>query len=181
MLNSTDSTSNFGSSSFHKSVTPPWCPLTAFEHMIAYPEAVLGCLSSTSFRLRQHRQSNPYLRQACSRLRQSFPPPIDNIPCRHPKSPTTLRLRGRQIVVHGRHHACTAPTAKMPKKAKNEFSGSRAVTNCTSRPAQPHRPRRDGGGSAPVGCLVILLLAWRLGPHDGGCVAYLARVRYIVC
>ncbi len=49
LLNSTDLTSNFGSFSFHKSATPPWCPFTAFEHMIEYPEAILGCLSSTSF------------------------------------------------------------------------------------------------------------------------------------
>ena len=34
------------------------------------------------------------------------------------------------------------------------------------------------GGSAPVGCLVIICLVWRLGPHGGGHVAYLARVRY---
>ncbi len=38
LLNSTDSTSNFGSSSFHMSATPPWCPLTALELMIEYPE-----------------------------------------------------------------------------------------------------------------------------------------------
>jgi hypothetical protein len=49
LLNSTDSTSNFGLSSFYMIATPPWCPLTAFEHMIEYPEAVLGYLSLTSF------------------------------------------------------------------------------------------------------------------------------------
>jgi hypothetical protein len=32
-------------------------------------------------------------------------------------------------------------------KAKNNFLGSRAVTNCTSGPAQHHSPRWDGGGA----------------------------------
>jgi hypothetical protein len=36
---------------------------------------------------------------------------------------------------------------KSQKMAKNDFLGSHAVTNCTSGPAQPHRPRRDGGGA----------------------------------
>jgi hypothetical protein len=110
------------------------------------------------FRLCQHHQSNPHLCQACSRLRQSSPPPINNIPCRHPKSPATLWLKGRQIIVHGQHHACATPMAKRPKKAKNEFSGSCAVTNCTSGPAQPHHPTSEWGGSAPVGCSVIIVV-----------------------
>ena len=142
-------------------------PLVSAHHLRTHdsiPGGGFGVSVADEFRLRQHHQSNPHLCQACSRLRQSSPPPINNIPCHHPKSPATLWLRGRQIIVHVQHHACATPMAKRPKKAKNEFSGSCAVTNCTSGPAQPHHPVSEWGGSAPVGCSVIIVVSLVFGP-----------------
>jgi hypothetical protein len=101
LLNSTDSTSNYGSSSLHMSATPPWCPLTAYEHMIEYLEAILGCLASTSFV--SVSTANPTL--ICAKPAAACvnrpPPPVNNITFCHPKSPSTLRLRGRWIVIRG--------------------------------------------------------------------------------
>ena len=126
------------------------------------PGGGFGVSFVNEFRLRQHCQSYPHLRKACSCLRQSSPPPIDIIPCPHPKSPATLRLIGRRIVVHGQHHACGVPTAKMPIKPKT--SSPAPVQSLIAR-ADLHNPT------------VPRVLAWRLGPHDDRHLAYLARVR----
>jgi hypothetical protein len=111
---------------------PPWFPLTAFAHMIVYPEAALGCLLSTIFVSVSTANSTPICAIPTAACVSCPPPPINNIPRCHPKYPATLQLKGRQIVVNNRHDTCATPTAK------NKFSSSFVVTNHTSGPSQPH-------------------------------------------
>ena len=164
LLNSTDSTLNFGSSSFHMSATPPWCPLTAFELMIEYPEAVLGCLSSMSFI--SVSTANPTLicakpAAACV-IRPPLPSTIFHVAIR--KVPLPSGLEGVKLLSMANITRARCQRPKCQEKAKNKFSGSRAVTICTSRPAQPHRPVSEWGGSTPVGCLVIIIDSGASGP-----------------
>jgi hypothetical protein len=103
------------------------CRLQAHDRV---PGNHFGVLIINKFCLRQYCQTYPHLRQSSGRLFQSLPPPVNDIPCCHPKCPATLLARGRRISVSGRHHACAIPTAK------NKSSSSRVVTTHTSGPLQ---------------------------------------------
>ena len=140
LLNSTDSTSNFGSPSLQMSATPPLVVTHCLQAHASILGGGLGVLIVDKFCLSKRHQSYPHLRQSSGHLFQSSPPPINNIPCGHPKSSVTLWLRGHRVIVCDQHHVCATPMAKI------ESSGSCMVTNRTSGPSQPHRSASEWGG-----------------------------------
>ena len=112
-----------------------------------YPEAVLGCLSLTSFVSVSTANPTPICAKPAAACvnRPLLPSTIFHVAIL--KVPLPSGKEGAKLSSMASITLARRQRPKSQKRLINDFFGSRAVTNCTSGPAQPHRPRRDGGGA----------------------------------